>query len=181
MGSRIRGVMIIAVVLAVGAFLGSALSQWWSAPLPGARSPAGATTRPTADGVRVRVEVLNAGGRTGMAAAATDHLRDQSFDVVYFGNAEEFGRDSSVVVSRAGRVEWAHAVADALGIRHVRTEPNESLYLDVTVILGEEWGPAPPPADPAPSDPPWWDPRSWMKRPGAPVDDARMADPGESG
>ena len=43
---------------------------------------------------RIRVEVLNAGGEPGMARMATDQLRDRGFDVVYFGNAESFGRDS---------------------------------------------------------------------------------------
>lgn len=177
MGTRIRGVAAVAVVLVVGAFLGSALSQWWTAPLPGEASAL--PFLPALEGQRVRVEVLNGGDRSGMAAAATDSLRDRGFDVVYFGNASE-GVDSTVVLSRAGEVAWARSVADALGVRTVRIEPDENLYLDVTVVLGSEWGPELIPSPPAPSELPWWDPRTWLKRPGAPQD-TRLTDPGEPG
>ncbi len=184
MGSRIRGVVVVAVVLVVGAFLGSALSQWWSEPLPG-ETPT-IPFLPALEGERVRVEVLNGGGRGGMAAAATDTLRDRGFDVVHFGNYTDggtlqFDRDSTVVLLRSGDVEWAQAVADAIGVRHVRTEPDENLYLDVTVILGADWEPALVPSPPEPPETPWWDVRPYFReRPGAP-DDTRLADPGETG
>lgn len=176
MGSRVRGVLIVAVVLVTGAFLGSALSQWWNAPGPVPAVP-GEFHR---FGVneRVRVEVLNGGGRAGMARAATQELREGGFDVVSFGNAEEFGRDTSVVISRAGDVTYARAVADALGITEVRVEPDENLYLDVSVVLGSLWEPRVEEAVTA-AERPWWDPRSWMRRPGAPRENEHLADPGE--
>lgn len=90
---------------------------------------------------RVRVEVLNGAGRAGLAREATERLRDRGLDVVYFGNAREFGRDSSVVLDRVGREEAARAVAEALGITAVRSEPDSTLLLDVTVILGKDWPP----------------------------------------
>lgn len=174
MGSRIRGVAVVAVVLVVGAFFGSALSQWWTTPLPG--EAAGLPFLPVLDGQRVRVEVLNGGGRLGMAAAATDSLRDRGFDVVNYGNASE-PADSTIVLSRAGDVAWARAVAGALGVPTVRIEPDESRYLDVSVILGSEWEPDLVPSLPEPSEPGRWDPRTWFKRPGAPRD-ANLANPG---
>lgn len=88
---------------------------------------------------RVRVEVLNGAGRAGLAREATERLRDRGLDVVYFGNAREFGRDSSLVLDRVGREENARAVAEALGITAVRSEPDSTLLLDVTVILGRDW------------------------------------------
>lgn len=88
-----------------------------------------------------RVEVLNAAGITGMARSATAQLRAAEFDVVYFGNASTFGRDSSVVLDRVGRPEIARRVADALGIEQVRTELDSLLYLEVSVLLGEDWEP----------------------------------------
>lgn len=174
MGTRIRGVLIVAAVLVTGAFMGSALGQWWTAPdsipaIPGVFPRVGQTER-------IRVEVLNGGGRSGMARAATEALRDGGFDVVSYGNASEFGRDSSVVLSRAGDVKFARAVADALGIREVRLEPDSNLYLDVSVVLGAVWEPVA--VEASTSEPPWWDPRSWMRRPNAPDTDARLADPG---
>ena len=115
-----------------------------------------------------------------MARSATEALRSDGFDVVYFGNANDFDRDSSVVLSRAGEVDYARAVADALGIREVRLEPDSNLYLDVSVVLGSAWEPPVVEAEVA-SERAWWDPRGWLKRPGAPETSGRMADPGEDG
>lgn len=189
MGSRIRGVAVVAVVLAVGAFLGSAVSQWRTAPAERAAGGGGEREVEAPPGVRVRVEVLNGGGRRGMARAATDHLRDRGFDVVYYGNARSFDHDSSVVYDRVEVPEQARAVAEALGIPVVRTEPDPNLYLDVTVVLGAAWEPPvdpDPPASAADSGravPAWWDIRRFFReddRP-EPMVPGRMADPGEEG
>jgi LytR cell envelope-related transcriptional attenuator len=162
MGGRVRGAAVVVVVLVAGAFLGSAVSQWWGWGALGAHASA-----PGRGGARVRVEVLNAGGSVGAARGATDRLRDSGFDVVFFGNAGAFDRDSSVVLDRTGRVESARGVADALGIRNVRSEPDSNLYLDVSVLLGKDWAPPEaPPVDARSGSPrrPWWDPRGWLKR-----------------
>jgi hypothetical protein len=90
-------------------------------------------------GQRVRVEVLNAGGVSGMAAEARDRLRDAGFDVVYYGNAPQFGETASVVFHRAGDREAAEAVARSLGISEVETRLDPSLLLEVTVRLGASW------------------------------------------
>jgi hypothetical protein len=115
---------------------------------------------------RVRVEVLNAGGVAGLARAATLELRDIGFDVVHYGNANTFDRDSSAVVDRVGRPELARAVADALGLDGVVSDPDPDLFVDVTVLLGKEWGD--PRAsqveeDSLPEREPW-DPRGWIGR-----------------
>lgn len=88
---------------------------------------------------RIRVEVLNAAGRQGIAEAATEQLRDSGFDVVYFGNAPAFNRDSSAVLARRGGLESARAVADALGITAVWSAPDSTLLVDVSVLLGTDW------------------------------------------
>jgi hypothetical protein len=97
-------------------------------------------TLPTPD-ARVRVEVLNGGGVAGAARLGTDAARAAGFDVVFFGNATTFDHVESEVVDRVGRPEYAEAVAEALGIRNVRSEPDPDLYVDVSVILGSEWVP----------------------------------------
>jgi len=88
---------------------------------------------------RVRVEVLNAGGVRGMAGQARDLLRADGFDVVFFGNADQFGREHSEVLARTGQYEAARTVAEALGIETVVLEPDGSRLVDVTVLLGSEW------------------------------------------
>ncbi len=92
-------------------------------------------------GNRVRVEVLNAGGVQGMAARARDLLREGGFDVVYYGNAPSFGRDSSVVLDRVGERDAAAAVARSLGVAGISSEPDTALLVDVTVLLGTDWDP----------------------------------------
>lgn len=101
---------------------------------------------------RVRVEVLNAAGISGLARAATERLRDQGYDVVYYGNAPRSGPDSSVVLDRTGRSEAAREVALAAGIGRVRSEPDSSLYVDVSVVLGRDWSGIPAPPDSGAAD-----------------------------
>jgi hypothetical protein len=148
------------VILAIGVFVGSALSQRWQVP----EASAGGLLPVRRPQARVRVEVRNAAGRAGLARAATDVLRDQGFDVVFYGNAESFDKDSSVVLDRVGRVDLARDVADALGIPRVLSQPDSNLYLDATVVLGEDWS---APERAAPSEegdepPPWWHPKRWV-------------------
>jgi hypothetical protein len=92
------------------------------------------------DGVRIRVEVLNATSTSGLARRATFHLRDRGFDVVASGNARE-PRDSVLVLDRSGHPEWAQLVARAMGGAAVEARPDSSRYLDVTVLVGAAWRP----------------------------------------
>lgn len=134
MRSWLRALALAVVFTIVGAF---GASLWLeirhetpaeSAPPPGVWS-----------GRRIRVEVLNGAGVRDLAARATRILRDRQFDVVYLGNIEPFGRDSSLVIARVAELEPARRVADVLGVRRVTHEPDRNLYLDVTVILGVDW------------------------------------------
>lgn len=114
---------------------------------PGPEEQAIGPPPPAAPGERIRVEVLNGGGQEGAARRATERLRDAGFDVVLTGNADSFGRDSSVVYDRMGRPDWARAVAEALGIHNVEVHPDTNLYVDVSVVLGRDWGGKEPEAD----------------------------------
>lgn len=190
MGARVRGVAVVVVVLLVGAFLGSTVSQWW--PQRGVSTALGpdSTVPAPRPSERVLVEVLNGGGRTGMARRATDLLRDRGYDVVYWGNAASFDHETSVVLDRVGRPELARAVARHLNIRRVRSEPDSNLYLDVTVVLGTAWEPAPSGrVESEEGVPAWWDLRRFFRdddaaRPDGPdasPPTGRMADPGQEG
>ena len=122
-----------------------------------------AINQPVVDG-RVTVEVLNAGGVSGVAREATAALRSAGFDVVSFGNARSFDQVESVVVDRIGDPNPALSVASVLGIRNVRSEPDSNLYLDISVLLGSQWL---LPVDSIQSEEPtavWWDPWSWLQR-----------------
>lgn len=177
MGRRIRALILVAALLAVGVLAGSALSQWWE--VPGSEATAVTARSVLAPRERVRIEVLNAAGRPNLARQATDALRDAGFDVVNFGNASGFDGEPSVVLDRVGKVELARTVADALGIRQVRSEPDTNLYVDVSVRLGEEWD-RPAPEQVAAPAPKWWDVRRYLRRtPSTPAQHTggTMADP----
>jgi hypothetical protein len=145
-GGRAQTVGIFVTLLAVAVLAGSLVFGLWAhfrGPSPANPAMAGDSARSpmAAPPVgRVRVEVLNATSTHGLARQATDVLRDRGFDVVQTGNAPRgTGQDSSVVLDRAGRLDVARQVADALGIRRVEARRDANLVLDVTVVLGKDW------------------------------------------
>ena len=79
-----------------------------------------------------------------MAGAATDILRWQGFDVVYFGNEPSFGRDTSLVLARTALEGAAEAVSEGLGIGAYGAEADSTRLVDVTVLLGTDWEPPSP-------------------------------------
>jgi len=145
-GSRLQTVGLFLTLLAVAALVGSLawglLGRGRGASAERADRPPTSVPAPVEQ--RVRVEVLNASGRPGLAREATRVLRDRGFDVVFFGNAQGFAPDTSIVLDRVGRMDAARRVADAVGIRRVYARPAANLYLDATVVLGRDWSPAPP-------------------------------------
>jgi hypothetical protein len=86
-----------------------------------------------------RIEVLNGSGRSGMARAVTGRLRTAGYDVVFFGNAPATAGDSTVVIARVADDAVARAVADHLGVSRILSEPDSSLFLEATVVLGKDW------------------------------------------
>lgn len=192
MGRRLRAVAVAVVLLAAGALAGSGLSQWGLlGPAAPAGDPQGAAPVGSTPDERVRVEVLNGGGRADMARHATDHLRARGFDVVYYGNADAFDHEVTVVLDRVARPELARAVAAALEADAIdlRSEGDSTRFVDVTVVLGASWN---PPAQGAPAPrlepagrPAWWDLRRFLPEQddAPPAGDAagRMADPPNGG
>jgi len=101
-----------------------------------------------------------------MARAATGVLREAGFDVVdfYTASADQRGRPS-VVIDRVDQPEAAQAVAEALGIDNVLSDPDPNLYVDVSVVLGREWtADARLDVDDQSGSRPGWDLRSWFGR-----------------
>jgi hypothetical protein len=99
-----------------------------------------ARTLPAPD-ERVRVEILNGGGVPGAARQATELARAAGYDVVYFGNAVSFDYETSEVLDRVSRSDFAEGVAAVLGIDIVRSDPDPDRYVDLSVILGRDWRP----------------------------------------
>jgi hypothetical protein len=91
------------------------------------------------EGVRIKVEVLNATQTKGLARRATVYLRDRGFDVVGSGNVSE-QRAKTIVYDRSSHPEWAKLVGRAMTAPMVE-RPDSSRYLDVTVLIGADWRP----------------------------------------
>jgi hypothetical protein len=161
LGQRFRILILVLVMAGVGILMGSSLAQWWQ-KVPGPS----ASAVPSLVSGRVKVQVLNGGGLPGVAWDATRALRDLGFDVVSYGNAGTFSQDSSVVMDRVGRLGTARLVAEMLGIEGVRSEPDSSLYVDVTVLLGPEWT-HPQVSKKQEEKVPWWDIRRFFRRTGS--------------
>jgi hypothetical protein len=98
------------------------------------------------EGVRIKVEVLNATRTRGLARKATVYLRDRGFDVVGSGNVTE-QRTTTLVYDRSAHPEWARLVGRAMNAPVVERS-DSSRYLDVTVLVGGDWRPPPLPFHP---------------------------------
>ena len=138
-------VILLALLLTGGAGL-----FWWRGAGPASDGGPGASGRTlftpqerSPEGVRIRVEVLNATATPRLAQSATRLLRDRGFDVVATGNSPT-KRDSTLVLDRTNHPEWARLVASVLGRSGegaVELRPDTSRYVDITVLLGAEWTP----------------------------------------
>lgn len=142
------GVGILVALVLLGAIIGGALvATRKPAAAPGGPHAValGPTNARAPDGVRIRVEVLNASHVIGLARRATFFLRDRGFDVVEAGNAGGPKRDTTLVLVRSGHQDWAALVANAMGGTPMVSRPDASHDVDVTVLVGASWR---PPAEP---------------------------------
>ena len=92
----------------------------------------------------IEVEVLNGCGVPFLAAKTTDYLRSKHFDVVYSGNAKNQLYQHTMILQRNEKIENLKKIADSFGLelddsKHIIIVPDESLCLDVTVILGADY------------------------------------------
>ena len=92
----------------------------------------------------IEVEILNGCGVPYLAAQTTDYLRSKHFDVVFSGNARNQQYQHTLIILRNEKVESFIKIAnsfdiDYTDIAHIQVTPDESLCLDVTVILGADY------------------------------------------
>ena len=157
---------IVAFALVLGAF---AASTWMrhvggsdAGVDPPVAEPADSVARSSLERARIRVQVRNGSGIPGAAAQVTEYLREAGFDVVDFGNAEEFDEPRTVVIDRIGARGRALEVAAALRGVPIRSEIDTSLYLDVTVLVGRDAESLLEGESAGSRDTPGW--RRWLRR-----------------
>lgn len=135
-------VAVASAVLMVAVLLASAWWGWRQArePLDPSQDPfARQLELPPEPHPIARVEVLNGAGEPGAARQAAEVLRAAGFDVVYFGNASEFDNRRTRVIDRVGDRVKADSVAGWLRVERLEADPDPTLHLDATVILGTDW------------------------------------------
>jgi hypothetical protein len=119
-----RGPFIVgAAIVAVG--------LWLRAPMLRDEITASMIDRST-----IRVEVLNGSGVSRAGLGLAEALRDHGFDVVDIRNADHPGYPGTLVLDRGTDPRFADEVARHLGVEDVIREPDSTLVLEVTVILG---------------------------------------------
>lgn len=86
-----------------------------------------------------QVQVLNGAGVADLAQKAASQLRNRGLDVVAIGNADSHDYEETLVLVRRGSKAVARQVRDALGHGTVLEQRDETLLVDVTVILGRDY------------------------------------------
>tara|TARA_Y100000992_G_C21152393_1_gene436877 strand:+ start:230 stop:775 length:546 start_codon:yes stop_codon:yes gene_type:complete len=92
----------------------------------------------------IRVEILNGCGIKGIAAKTSDFLRSKHrIDVVRSENADKFDYSKTIIIGRNEELDKILSVSKAFDIsinntNHIRHVPDETLGVDVTIILGKD-------------------------------------------
>jgi hypothetical protein len=88
------------------------------------------------EGDKIEVEVLNATQVDGLARAMTLEFRRAGIDVVFYGTAREAPLDSTLILMRRGDTTRGMRIRDVLGTGKIVVQPDASLLLDASVLLG---------------------------------------------
>jgi uncharacterized protein HemX len=146
--SRRARALRFVVALVIVAALGTTGVRWWSGRDGSTDSIATAfaeqpdTLARAPKGVRVRVLVVNASMVNGLAKRATTVLRDHGFDVVeYESGRVKKPQEKTQILTNTGHDDWSARIARVLGTGAVESRPDNSRYVDVTVVLGLDWKP----------------------------------------
>ena len=92
----------------------------------------------------IKVEVLNGCGVQGLAGKTTEFLRLKQVDVVRSDDADHHNYPKTVIIQRNENIESLKRVSDSFGIlmddkARIKIVPDETLGVDVTVILGKDY------------------------------------------
>jgi len=92
----------------------------------------------------IKVEILNGCGIKGIAAKTSEFLRSEHrIDVIRSDNANNYNYSKTIIIGRNENLDKILSVSKAFDIsindtNHIRHVPDETLGVDVTVILGKD-------------------------------------------
>ena len=103
-------------------------------------TPGGTSSIPAPVPAGIRLEVLNASARAGLAEQITKYLRKKRFDVISFGNYRSVTKQTKIV-NCSDNIEAAQLVRDALGLNNleIHSKAEKSAVIQVRVILGVDF------------------------------------------
>ena len=91
----------------------------------------------------IKVEVLNGCGEALLASKTTDFLRSKMIDVVKSDNADHYNYQKTLIIQRNENFNSFKKITKAFGIQpddiRVQIIPDESLGVDVTIIIGKDY------------------------------------------
>lgn len=89
----------------------------------------------------IQLEVQNGSGENGVATKITEYLRKNNIDVVEIGNYKSQDVERTLIIDRCGEIVKSKKVARILGVseKNIIQQLNNSLLLDVTVVIGKDF------------------------------------------
>lgn len=87
---------------------------------------------------KIRVEILNASNKMGLAKLLRNKLVYYNIDVINFGN---YGKNlkETIIIDRVGNLFYAKSIQTILRTGSINTSKDLDLGIDVTIILGEDF------------------------------------------
>ncbi|MDD5020871.1 MAG: LytR C-terminal domain-containing protein [Endomicrobiaceae bacterium] len=86
---------------------------------------------------KINLKVLNASNKNRLAEKAVNMLRQNLFDVFYWGN-ESQKNDFTIILDRINNHEKSSQIVDILGCGEVLVVPNPKPFVDMTVLIGND-------------------------------------------
>ena len=92
-------------------------------------------------GHKIQIEIRNGCGISNLAMMYTDFLRDKGIDVLDSKNADHFNYSETQILHHRGDFNRAMELANILMIdkNKIIDDKNNSLFFDLTLIIGEDY------------------------------------------
>lgn len=87
----------------------------------------------------LRVEVLNGCNINRLAIKVSDILREKGFNVVKIGTTESMYKETVIIERANENLENGKYFARRIGCKNIGKDVDPALYLDITLIVGEDY------------------------------------------
>ncbi|MCS7245102.1 MAG: LytR C-terminal domain-containing protein [candidate division WOR-3 bacterium] len=88
---------------------------------------------------QIKIEIYNASGYDGLARKLNWYLRDNGFDVVYYGNAIDTILKTIIVDRIDSSLRYAKILREFLGGGIVKYEPDPDKLTTITILIGKDF------------------------------------------